>query len=63
MLNLIIRNWIDMSLFNLRDFCNVQCGSEEDYDQNSLCIANIDNNPNGTGKSNWVNLKVKVYFI
>lgn len=41
-----------MSLFKLRDFWNVQCGSEEDYDQNSLNIANIDNNPNGTGKSN-----------
>ncbi len=39
-----------MSLFKVKDWWSVQCGSDEEFDHNSLCIANIDNNPNGSGE-------------
>ncbi|RWS09346.1 protein PTHB1-like isoform X1, partial [Dinothrombium tinctorium] len=39
-----------MSLFQARDWWGLQCGNDEQFDQYSLCIANIDNNPEGTDK-------------
>jgi hypothetical protein len=40
-----------MSLFKIKDWWSVQCGSDEDFGHNSLCIANIDNNPNASGET------------
>lgn len=37
------------SLFKARDYWQVQCGGEE-FDGNCLCIANVDNDPNGEGQ-------------
>ncbi|XP_066916421.1 protein PTHB1-like [Clytia hemisphaerica] len=40
-----------MSLFQARDWWTTWCGgADEEFDQGSLCIANIDNNPNGFDK-------------
>ncbi|XP_074605309.1 Bardet-Biedl syndrome 9 [Brevipalpus obovatus] len=39
-----------MSLFISRDWWSVNCGSDEHFSANSLEIANIDNNPDGSDK-------------
>ncbi|XP_065655590.1 protein PTHB1 isoform X2 [Hydra vulgaris] len=40
-----------MSLFQAREWCSTCCGGiEEEFDQGGLCLANIDNNPNGYDK-------------
>jgi Bardet-Biedl syndrome 9 protein len=39
-----------MSLFNSREWWSTRLGTEEEFDQGSICISNIDNNPDGTGE-------------
>ena len=42
---------LKMSLFQAREWWTTWCGgADEEFDQGSLCIANIDNNPNGFGE-------------
>lgn len=38
-----------MSLFKARDYWVAQCGAGEEFDSNCLCVANVDNDPNGEG--------------
>jgi len=37
-----------MSLFKAREWWETRVGEAEEFDQGSLCIANIDNAPDGT---------------
>jgi Bardet-Biedl syndrome 9 protein len=39
-----------MSLFKTREWWSTQCGSGEEFDSGSLCVANIDNSPDGSVK-------------
>jgi hypothetical protein len=45
-----------MSLFSSRQWWHTRLGSGEEFDQGSICVANIDNDPNGTGKSSLMQL-------
>ena len=49
-------NWlIRMSLFQAREWWSTWCGSaDEEFDQGSLCIANIDNSASRLGESIFV---------
>lgn len=38
-----------MSLFSSRQWWHTRLGSGEEFDQGSICVANIDNDPIGTG--------------
>jgi hypothetical protein len=38
-----------MSLFGSREWWAVRIGDREEFDQRSLCVANIDNEPSGDG--------------
>jgi Bardet-Biedl syndrome 9 protein len=38
-----------MSLFSSREWWTTTLGSSEEFDQGCLCVANIDNDPAGTG--------------
>lgn len=38
-----------MSLFKARDWWSTWAGSEEDFDQGCLCVANIDNGSSSSG--------------
>ena len=40
-----------MSLFKTRDWWSTTVGEEEEFDHGCLCVANVDNDPNGYGKS------------
>jgi len=40
----------EMSLFKAREWWGTTVGEEEEYDQGCLCVANIDNNNNPSGK-------------
>jgi hypothetical protein len=46
-----------MSLFKARDWWSTWAGSEEDFDQGCLCVANIDNESSPSGikwnKRHW----------
>ena len=46
-----------MSLFKTRDFWNTKCGFNEEFDQSSIHIANIDN---ANDKSGWLKT-AKIY--
>ena len=37
-----------MSLFQIRSWWEVKCGSEEEFDINHLVVGNVDNEPNHT---------------
>jgi hypothetical protein len=39
-----------MSLFSSRQWWQTRLGSGEEFDQGSICVANIDNDPVGTGE-------------
>lgn len=39
-----------MSLFKVRDWWNVKCGSEEEFDKGCLCVGNVDNEHGNEGK-------------
>lgn len=39
-----------MSLFNSREYWSTRLGADEEFDQGGICIANVDNDPNGAGK-------------
>ena len=39
-----------MSLFKARDWWSTWAGSEEDFDQGCLCVANVDNDTSPSGK-------------
>lgn len=39
-----------MSLFKARDWWSTQCGTDEDFDQGCLLLANIDDEPSITDK-------------
>eukprot|EP00197_Chlamydomonas_leiostraca_P005103 CAMPEP_0202877636 /NCGR_PEP_ID=MMETSP1391-20130828/30964_1 /ASSEMBLY_ACC=CAM_ASM_000867 /TAXON_ID=1034604 /ORGANISM="Chlamydomonas leiostraca, Strain SAG 11-49" /LENGTH=62 /DNA_ID=CAMNT_0049559705 /DNA_START=95 /DNA_END=280 /DNA_ORIENTATION=- len=39
-----------MSLFKARDYWVAQCGASEEFDGSCLCVANVDNDPNGEVK-------------
>jgi Bardet-Biedl syndrome 9 protein len=41
-----------MSLFSSRQWWQTRLGSDEEFDQGSICVANIDNDPVGTGEQN-----------
>lgn len=38
-----------MSLFSSKQWWHTRLGSGEEFDQGSICVANIDNDPVGTG--------------
>jgi hypothetical protein len=38
-----------MSLFGSREWWAARLGDSEEFDQRSLCVANIDNDPSGAG--------------
>ena len=39
-----------MSIFSGRDWWSTTVGDNEEFDHNSICIANIDNDPDGEDK-------------
>eukprot|EP00727_Mastigamoeba_balamuthi_P004625 m51a1_g14160 putative protein pthb1 (588) ;mRNA; r:62345-66135 len=39
-----------MSLFKARHWWRTRCGSSEEFDQGSLCVDNVDNDPDGSSK-------------
>ena len=39
-----------MSLFKARDWWSTVLGDKEEFDQGSLCLADVDNTGNGQGK-------------
>ena len=38
-----------MSLFKAREWWHAICGSGEEFDGAAMCVANIDNDPQGQG--------------
>ncbi len=40
-----------MSLFQARDWWSTYAGNDEEFDNGCLCISNIDNSPQGQGKT------------
>jgi hypothetical protein len=40
-----------MSLFRTRDLWQVSCGTDEEFDQGSLCVGNVTNDPDGARES------------
>lgn len=36
-----------MSLFKAREWWQARAGQGEEFDTNSMCLANVDNDPNG----------------
>lgn len=39
-----------MTLFHLREFWTTNLGNDEEFDKCSICVSNIDNEPDGFGK-------------
>ena len=58
---IVVFNQSAMSLFKARDWWGASVGSDEVFDQGSLCVANIDNNstPYGKSESLWFQLQVQ----
>lgn len=49
-----------MSLFKTREFWNTQCGHNEEFDQFSIHVTNIDNASDNSGK---LRLKKLLFFV
>jgi hypothetical protein len=47
-----------MSLFSSREWWSTRLGTGEEFDQGSIAIANIDNDPNGNGEQVFKQLPV-----
>jgi hypothetical protein len=45
-----------MSLFQARDWWTYKPGADESYDTGCVCVANVDNEPNGPSKCDTSNV-------